>query len=158
MTAALSHWARDRQLSPPLTGIYLNVPCLVQPESVTDKYKDLYLSREQNEGKVGLSKKTINVFEDAVQPDPTSELWSPLNWSLGHQDLPRTYFQICGSDVLRDDALIYDRILRQEYGIETKVDIYPGLPHVFWYIYPSHSAGQKFHEDGTKGIGWLLKR
>jgi hypothetical protein len=32
---------------------------------------------------------------------------------------------------LRDHALIYNRVLREEYGIATKLDLYPGLrPHI----------------------------
>lgn len=79
-------------------------------------------------------------------------------WHTGHGDLPRTYFQVCGADIQRDDALIYERILRTENRIETKLDIYPGLPHVFWYLYPSHSAGERFHQDRLEGLGWLLRR
>lgn len=156
MTATLAHWARDRKLSPPLTGIYLNAASIVHESAVPAKYKDMYRSRKQNDDSKGLSHKTTTTFEDAVEPDFTSEIWNPLNWHNGHAGLPRTYFQICGADIQRDDSLIYERVLRMEYGIDTKVSIYPGLPHVFWYLYPSHSACQKFHDDTLKGLGWLL--
>ncbi|ETS81462.1 hypothetical protein PFICI_06464 [Pestalotiopsis fici W106-1] len=158
MTAALSHMARDQSLSPPLTGVYLNVPALVQPSLVPHMYKQMYNSRKQNEGKTGLSKETILIFERALEADLESELWNPMLWRNGHANLPKTYFQVCGSDVLRDDALIYERILRKEYGIKTRLDIYPGLPHVFWYMFPGHSSVTRFHEERIKGLGWLLQQ
>ena len=34
--------------------------------------------------------------------------------------------------MVRDESLIYERALREEYGVKTKLDIYPGLPHIFW--------------------------
>lgn len=158
MTAALSHMARDRNLSPPLTGVYLNVPALVQPALVPEAYKQMYNSRSQNEGKAGLSKQTILLFEQAVEADFASDMWNPLLWHDGHADLPRTYFQVCGSDVLRDDALIYERMLRKEFGIETRLDMYPGMPHVFWYLFPGHSSAASFRRERVKGLGWLLRR
>lgn len=55
-----------------------------------------------------------------------------LNHPKGHHDLPPAYFQICGQDPLRDEALVYEKVLREEFGVKTKVDVYPGLPHGFW--------------------------
>lgn len=160
--AALSHWARDTPLAMPLTGIYLNVPATVpEPSAVPDKYREFYQSRAQNnlrDSRVSLSEKTQSAFEKAVEPDKHSELWNPLIWPSGHHGLPPTYFQVCGEDILRDDALIYERILRLEYNVATKVDVYPGLPHVFWYLHPGHSACAKFVADTTKGLGWLLEQ
>lgn len=41
-------------------------------------------------------------------------------------------------------------------GVETKLDVYPGLANVFGYMYPAHSTYTNFHEDAIKGIGWLF--
>ena len=40
-----------------------------------------------------------------------------------HANLPPTFFQICGLDPLRDDAFLYDRLLR-EAGCKTLVKVY----------------------------------
>ncbi|KKK25999.1 hypothetical protein AOCH_000449 [Aspergillus ochraceoroseus] len=157
MTATLSHWARDQNLSPPLTGLYLNVVGLVVPEAVPETYKDLYRSREQNKEGMTLSAAANAVYLEALQPDLTSHIYNPFNWPSGHAGLPPTYFQICGGDILRDEALIYERILREEHNTPTKVDIYPGLPHVFWVNFPTHSSTRKFYSDVNQGLGWLLK-
>lgn len=47
----------------------------------------------------------------------------------GHKHLPPAYLQVCGLDPLRDEALIYGRVLREEAGVKTKIDIYKGLGH-----------------------------
>ena len=156
MTIALSHIARDESLSPPLTGVYLNATSIVQENAVPDRYRELYRSGKQNDGKAGLSQKTRAMFVEAVAPDTDSELWNLLDWRNGHRDLPRTYFQVCGADIQRDDALVYERVLRLENGIDTRVDVYPGLPHVFWYLYPGHSACDRFYRERLEGFAWLL--
>jgi acetyl esterase/lipase len=60
-------------------------------------------------------------------------------------------------DPLRDDAIIYERALRVEGGIQTKMDIYPGLPHCFWEIFPQLPASQKFICDRMVRFRWLLE-
>jgi hypothetical protein len=60
--------------------------------------------------------------------------------------------------LLRDEALIYERTLRVECGIKTKAIVYQGLPHVFWYNFPTHSVASKYVEDTRRGYGWLLGR
>lgn len=83
----------------------------------------------------------------------------PFNHPSGHSDVPPTYFQVCGLDPLRDESLIYERVLREENGIATRLDFYPGLPHHFWEFYPQ--LRQQIHrrtEDTVNGIQWLLEK
>ena len=58
-------------------------------------------------------------------------------------------------DSTRDDSLIMERVLR-DAGIKTRLDIYPGLPHIFWVSYPEHSLREKYLNDTVLGFGWLL--
>lgn len=156
----LTHRARDEGLQPPLTGVYLNVTPSLVPQSLTDdlveKYKNLYQSRGVLKDGITLSTVSMDFYDEAVEPNFSSPLWSPLLWPTGHGGLPPTFFQICGADMLRDDALIYERELRLDHGIKTRVTMYEGLPHIFWYNYPDHSASKKFVEDASIGLGWLL--
>ena len=59
---------------------------------------------------------------------------------------------------MRDEALVYERILREDEGVKTKVDVYSGLPHGFWSIFPQMKASQQFTEDSVAGAEWLLKQ
>ena len=86
-----------------------------------------------------------------------SPLMSPAIFQTGHSKLPPTYFQVCGLDPLRDDGLIYERMLREECGIKTRLDLYPGLPHGFWSWWPRASFSQKQQKDSVDGLGWLLE-
>jgi len=163
VTAVLSHLAREEKLSPPLTGLYLNVPLLLAPEAVRPEHQALYLSREQNAFAPVLNKAFMDMYTEAYAPDDVqvSHVWNPINWPGGngkaHAGLPPTYFQVCGLDPLRDEALIYERVLRCEYGIPTLVDLYPGLPHMFVPNFPGHPSSKKYPRDTISGIGWLLR-
>lgn len=95
---------------------------------------------------------------DAYKPDTASPLYNPFNHPKGHKGVPPVYFQICGMDPLRDEALIYEKVLREDYGIPTKLDVYPGLPHGFWSFWPDMKASTGFVEDATRGVGWLLEQ
>lgn len=60
-------------------------------------------------------------------------------------------------DVIRDDALIYERVLREEHHIATRVNLYSGLPHHFWEFFPQLTeAVEKRTKDTVAGIIWLL--
>lgn len=60
-------------------------------------------------------------------------------------------------DPLRDEALLYERLIRTEYEVRTKLVIYPGLPHAFWSFLPSLESSKKAVADVTEGFGWLLE-
>lgn len=60
-------------------------------------------------------------------------------------------------DPLRDEAIIYERVVREEGGVKTKVDMYPGLPHGFWAGFPHASFSKKFLQDSIDGLEWLLE-
>lgn len=59
-------------------------------------------------------------------------------------------------DPLRDEALIYEKMLREESGVRTKVDLYPGLPHAFWTFFPNTEFTKHQQEDSVNGMAWLL--
>lgn len=157
-SAVLAHLARDNQLSPPLTGQFLSVASCLPPETVPEKYRPFYHSWEQAEASHKLFNYDMTViFRQAHRPDMRSPLFGAFNDPRGHAGLPPAYFQICGIDPVRDEGFIYERVLREEYGIKTKMDLYSGLPHAFWQLFPTLKASQKAKEDAMKGFTWLLE-
>ena len=177
IAAVLACLAREEKLDPPITGQYLCVPALLPEGNVPEKYKDEYKSRSESVsdpviGKLNedilrglfssLSipftiKLTHIIIPEIYKPDPTSPLWDPFNHPSGHTNLPKAYFQVAGLDPLRDEAILYDRILQQG-GVESKFDFYPGYGHMFWTNWPEMNMSKRFWGDMVKGMGWLLGR
>ncbi|KAF9254061.1 hypothetical protein L218DRAFT_634578 [Marasmius fiardii PR-910] len=69
--------------------------------------------------------------------------------------LPPAFLQICGMDILRDEGLLYEKVLR-ENGVKTKLEIYPGVPHAFEVAVPATKICRKFVDDFEDAVQWLL--
>ncbi|KAK7050682.1 hypothetical protein R3P38DRAFT_3256610 [Favolaschia claudopus] len=80
--------------------------------------------------------------------------FSPLFGDLA--GLPPTQIGICGLDPLRDEGLLYERLLR-ENGVTTRLHVYPGVPHGFPSMFPLAKVGRKWEADWHDGIKWLLQ-
>ena len=156
LTAVVAQLAKDEKLQPALTGQWLCIPAVFEEGTVPEKYKSQWFSREQNDGGGPmLDKEALDLIRKAYQYDEHSPLYSPVNSPSGLGGLPKTHLQVCGKDPLRDDGLIYDKMLR-ENGVETLLDVYPGVPHGVWAFFPMLKVSQKVAYDMAKGMGWLL--
>jgi acetyl esterase/lipase len=62
-----------------------------------------------------------------------------------------------GADPLRDEALIYEHLLR-EAGTPTKFEVYAGLPHGAPDFFPMHSVAKKALVDLKEGVEWILNQ
>ncbi|KAK4503810.1 hypothetical protein PRZ48_004725 [Zasmidium cellare] len=161
LTAVVSLLWRDANITPKLTGALLKVPAVCSPVGYPEKYRKELQSWDQLEFAAILSRKAFDLFMNNYIPDVEQRKdprMSPLLWKTGLQDLPPQVFQICGADPLRDEALVYERILREDHGVKTKVEMYPGLPHGFWSLFPQMKASEKFMDDSVKAVGWLLEQ
>jgi acetyl esterase/lipase len=157
ITAIIAHKARDENLTPKPTGQYLAIPAICPPHSLPSKYSDLYLSHDQVRTAPILPIEAIDMFMNAYEPNyDDGENFAILNHPRGHADLPPAFFQIDGLDPIRDEGLVYERVLRKEYGIKTRLDVYPGLPHGHWSFFPMLSSAKKFRKEQIEGFGWLL--
>ncbi|KAK5078047.1 hypothetical protein LTR64_003549 [Lithohypha guttulata] len=157
LTAVLAHLARDEGLQPPLTGQYLAIPALGGGKLIPEKYRDRWLSFEQNVEVPVLPVSAVNMFMKGYEPDSESyELYNVIAHPKGHKNMPPTFFQIDGMDPLRDEALIYATMLEDDNGAKTKVDVYPGLPHGHWGFFPMLESSKRFRKEQVQGFGWLL--
>ncbi|KAF4981919.1 hypothetical protein FDECE_17612 [Fusarium decemcellulare] len=153
---AAQHWVNER-LQPALSGIWLSMPMVLHAAIVPEGFKELWFSRDQNAKAMILDGKALSFIQAAYAPDVLSPEYSPFNVQDAHLGLPPVYIQVCGQDPLRDDGLIYERVLR-ENGIQTKLDVYPGVPHGFADVSEGFGLADKYQSDVLKGIGWLLGR
>ncbi len=166
LASVVSHLAQSSKLSPSLTGQFLVAGGFLPPSRVPDKYRPYYLSWEQNKDAPTVNRTFLEKFQAAVAPDLNSPLWVPFDQQqpedapgevkMGHMGQPPAYFQVCGLDINRDESLIYERVLRGECGVPTRVDLYKGFPHCFWNEYGDLVASKQRMEDSVAGVGWLL--
>ncbi|KAF1988643.1 alpha/beta-hydrolase [Aulographum hederae CBS 113979] len=158
IAAVLAHAARDFSLSPPLTGNYLCVPALLSPHAVPEKWKAHYRSRQESvDDPILKDLGRSTMIEDTYKPDEGSWWYNVLNHEKGHGSLPPTYMQVGGMDPLRDEALIYEKELKDN-SVKVKVDMYAGHGHYFWTNFPALARGKEFINDTRKGVRWLLEQ
>jgi hypothetical protein len=60
--------------------------------------------------------------------------------------------------MLRDDSIIYESVLREEHEIPTRIDIYKGMPHMFWAFFLTFPTTLQWREDLVNGVRWLLQQ
>ncbi|KAH7062943.1 Alpha/Beta hydrolase protein [Paraphoma chrysanthemicola] len=154
LASVAAHQVVDDKLEPRVTGVVLMSPNLVHHAAVPERWEGEYKSWEEHKDAVVLDRKGMEFFEEQYRPDPESPLASPLLWH-SHMGQPKTYLQITGADPLRDDALIYEHVLR-EAGVETSMDVFSGIPHGGPDMFPMHSCAAKAVEDVKKAVQWIL--
>ena len=159
MAAVLAHMARDYGLAHPLTGLYIACGSNCPPGAVPARFRHRYLSRGRPEcnSDISLNAAMLTVFMGALNPDLSSPMFSSFLWPSGHGGLPPVYFQVAGREYARDEALIYADVLKEE-GVDVRVDVYKGLPHVFWILFPGLAAAERWRGDTRAGIKWLLRK
>ncbi|KAL0577334.1 hypothetical protein V5O48_004658 [Marasmius crinis-equi] len=156
LTAVTTHLYRDDPLSKtkPLTGQIVVVPVTCHPAAVPEKFKSQLLSQEQNKEAPILPRRMMDAFWNWYKPDPSDPRASPLLFP-SHRGLPPAFVQIVGLDPLRDEGLLYEKMLR-ESGVKTKLEIYPGVPHAFELAVPETKICRKFVDDFENAVTWLL--
>ncbi|KAL4244012.1 AB hydrolase superfamily protein [Abortiporus biennis] len=158
ITAAIALRARDdpffEEAGCPVTGQILQAPALLHPKAdIPEKYRDLLRSMEENKDapviNVASYLETIEYYK-APPNDPNVS----MILAARHSGLAPAYFQVCGFDPVRDEGLLYEKILR-ENGVPTKIAVYPGLPHGGGHSHLPISA--KYRKDIIHGTRWLLE-
>ncbi|KAI0029974.1 alpha/beta-hydrolase [Vararia minispora EC-137] len=140
----------------PLTGQVLQIPATCHPDAVPDKWKDRLLSRDQNKDAPALPRIACEHSARFLGGTPTDLSISPLLApSQILSKLPRTHVQVCGLDPLRDEGILYEKLLK-DAGVETRLDIYPGVPHSFEDFAPEISLAKKLIADLERGIKWVV--
>jgi len=161
LSAVIGLLARDLPLSPPLTGLLLLIPAVTDSRAIPARFAPLIASYAQNRDAPILNQAAIDTFMENYKPDVNSPLFNVLSMGADKEKnafkgLPPTVFKVCGMDPLRDEALVYEQVLREEAGVKTKLYVYPGVPHSFWAFLPDWEVSREFVRNTGEGMGWLL--
>lgn len=135
----------------------MNIPGCISAETVPEKYKHLWLSWEQNGHALILDLRMLAVIDQAYGMDVYSRDYSPFKDGAVFGGLPRTYVQVAGMDVLRDDGIVYAKTLR-DAGAEVRLDVYAGMPLGYFNFWPGLGLSAKSQVDTIWNVGWLLDR
>lgn len=158
LAAVMCQLSRDESLQPPLTGQYLCVPALLWHGVVPEKWVAEYRSRTESiyDPIIKLDRPRTDTSMQGLKPDTASPLFSPL-LHPNLRDLPPAFFQLAGLDPLRDEGLLYERVLREENDVPTRLEVYNGFGHMFWTNWPKLERSREFVADTLEGMKWLLE-
>lgn len=147
----------------PLTGVFASVPALLaEAVALPAEYAPLWTSRVDNADALVMKTEQMHQCERRLAPDFASPWFSPLNLDMGKikgHHPPRVYLQAGELDCLRDDAVVYGKIMSDNGVAETRVEVVKDVGHIGWCTFPMPDA----HTDEIKtisldGMAWLLQR
>lgn len=129
VVAGLSISVQSREVGPqvaglakPITGLFFCCGFHFTEDTVPVEYKALWTSREESKDSVPMSGEALQMSINALQAESRSPWFSPFyQLSLSNDSFPKAYFQACGLDPVRGDAVVFERFLSSR-GTETKID------------------------------------
>ncbi|OJT08214.1 AB hydrolase superfamily protein B1A11.02 [Trametes pubescens] len=160
LAASVALRARDDAFFAPgcgraITGQLLQTPQVVHPEAEVERYASELRSMQEQADEPFLTARKIRAFARALCAPPNNPRVSPL-LAPSHARLPRAVVQVFGLDPLRDEGLLYARVLR-DAGVEVRTNVYPGCPHTFNMVFPETLVAQKVDRELREGVRWLLE-
>ncbi|KAH6652043.1 Alpha/Beta hydrolase protein [Truncatella angustata] len=163
--ALQQHLGKASASRPKLAGQVLMIPCLVNPDCYEPQLKKLSdpskSSYEQNKDAAILPMSVARFFTDSLKiekPQIDDLKVNPGNASADDvKGLPPTVFGIAGWDILRDEGLLWAKLLT-EVGVATDVHLFPGLPHGFRRAGDKVADSERWDQVMEKGIIWALSK
>ncbi|KAJ5494443.1 hypothetical protein N7463_010530 [Penicillium fimorum] len=169
LAASLTQAASSSKLpvSPTSTicGQVLMIPALVYTKCYDSQLRQIkdpsVSSYSQNENAPILNMRRKQLFNGLLKvenPDPTDKRLNPgLLSSEDVKKLPPTTLGIAGYDPLRDEGLLYGKLLA-ENGIPTNVNVFKGVPHGFRRFGERLSVCKQWDQIMEDGIRWALAK
>ncbi|CAI0643180.1 unnamed protein product [Colletotrichum noveboracense] len=158
----LGHFGKELPL---IAGQVLIIPCLVNPDCYDGHLKRLkhpaVSSYAENENAPILPRRMIDLFVGLLRiekPDYDDLRLNPGNASTGQlKGMPPTTLGIAGLDPLRDEGLLYAKLLT-ESGVPTETHIFRGVPHGFRRFGDKLSESKHWDNVTDYGIKWALTK
>lgn len=155
-TAGLAHAMLEQDLKPQPTGLLFKASSFCHPDVRPEQYRNRIVSVDEVDDAPGLTVKSIKFFADKYGAPYDDKRYSPLLHSSRKGLAKKAFFQTCGWDPRRDEAILYRQLLQDE-GIETREKIYKGLPHGFWTTCPDLPESKAAIQDTVDGVNWMLE-
>ena len=152
---------------PDIAAQVLIIPALANYETYSEGPLKLMKSREissmvENENAPILPMKACESFTKLLKISKV-ELSDPKANTLTAataddvKGMPPTIFGIAGMDPLRDEALLYAKLLA-EAGVPTDVRLFKGVPHGFRRFGPALKASAQWDKAIEDGIEWARSK
>lgn len=150
---------------PELAGQILIIPCLSSPETYDEgpgkKLAPGKSSYIENEHAPILPMKTMEFFTALLKADKPDLRDTKINIVNATEEevrgLPPTVFGIAGLDPLRDEALLYAKLLAEE-NVPTEIRLFKGVPHGHRRFGKALKASDHWDECVDQGILWALSK
>lgn len=148
---------------PPLAGQVLIIPCVAEPSTYDQgPGKKLKVSSYvENENAPILPKKTVEFFTGLLKAKSEGLKDTKLNIVNASEEdvkgLPPTVFGIAGLDPLRDEALLYAKLL-SEADVPTEIRLFKGVPHGHRRFGDALKASKDWDDCVEEGIQWVLSK
>jgi acetyl esterase/lipase len=164
LTAATAVMELDEKVQR-IKGLLLAAP-LCGPADQTFPYDILShtatSSYVQNANAPVLSRQRVDFFLDnykvGAEDDRYFNVMKLSDDELGQLGHDRAYFMICGLDPFRDEGIVWRERLSRA-GKETRMQLYPGLPHGLGLGYVREDVFPPKHRwdnDYVDGVSWLV--
>jgi acetyl esterase/lipase len=148
---------------PKLAGQILIIPCVAAPSTYDQgPGKKLKVSSYvENEHAPILPKKVVEFFTGLLKvgvPDLKDTKQNIVNSTEDEvRGLPPTVFGIAGLDPLRDEALLYAKLL-SEANVPTEIRLFKGVPHGHRRFGDALKASKDWDDCIEEGIAWVLSK
>lgn len=170
LTASLvleKHLGKALTEYPPIAGQIILIPALAHMGTYEEGPLKLMKSPEvssykENENAPLLPMSVVNYFynllETGSKPDLKDTKLNIVNATSEEvKGLPPTVFCICGLDPLRDEGLLYAKLL-SEANVPTDTYLLKGIPHGARRFGSQLKANEKWDEVHQQGILWTLTK
>jgi acetyl esterase/lipase len=148
---------------PTIAGQILMIPCVAAPP-IYDQGPGKKLkvsSYVENEHAPLLPKRVIDYFTGLLMTGTPDLKDTKLNLVNSTEDevrgLPPTVFGIAGLDPLRDEALLYAKLL-SEANVPTDIRLFKGVPHGHRRFGDALKASKDWDDCVEEGIAWVLSK
>lgn len=150
VAAAVALMARERRLSPPIARLVLVYPMLDDRTTAVaegDARAEL-LTWDARHNEIGWRAylgKTAAPGEDRVPP------WAAPAREQDLSGLPRTYIDVGGLDLFRDESLAFGARLAAA-NVEVELHLYPGVPHAWEWVAASAPVTKRAVENRVRAL------